>query len=329
MTRTFLVVGCGSIGTRHLVNLRRLRAGRLLAADVNDDRRAAACKASGATPVASLEDGLDESPDAVLVCTPPVDHVATGLKALRYGAHLFVEKPLSHDVGQARRLVAAARRRRRILRVGYNLRLEPGLLRLAKLLADGRLGQPVAAVAEFGQYLPEWRPTRDYRSVYTARRALGGGILLDASHEIDAVRHLLGQPARVYARLQRAPHLKADAEGIADLVLGYRHGLSANLHLDFVQHGYERRLKVVGTRGTALWDFGKRTLAVRAPLPAKERVTRLPADPNAMYLEEMRDFLACLSGADGRIPDGADALDTLRVVAAAQRSARAGREVRV
>jgi predicted dehydrogenase len=327
MTRTIAVIGCGSIGTRHLRNLRTLRAGRLLAVEPDAERRRAAVAASRAEPFQDAEAALAEAPDAVLVCTPPADHAATGRRALHAGAHVFIEKPLAHTTAAARTLVREAKRHHRVLAVGYNLRFESGLRRVQALRRAGTLGPLLTAHAEFGQYLPDWRPTRDHRTVYTARRAQGGGILLDASHELDTLRWLLGEPSRVVARTRVAPHLTDEVEGVADLLIRFPENVIANVHLDFVQHGYERRLKLAGTQATALWDFGQRRVQVRRPGTARPRAYSIPADANRMYLDEMRAFLRALDGKTLELASGADGLRALALVEAAQRSAATNRSV--
>ena len=96
---------------------------------------------------------------------------------------LFIEKPLAHD----RAALAAIRRaiadRTVATMVGCNYRFEPGLVRVQELLAAGAIGKPLSCRAEFGQWLPSWRPATDYRKGYAARRETGGGIILDRIHD--------------------------------------------------------------------------------------------------------------------------------------------------
>ena len=144
-------------------------------------------------------------PDFVVICTPPVFHVEQALLALQSHAHVFIEKPLSHESSGIERLIAEARRNDRNVQVGYNLRFHPGLQILKDLIDSGKIGRVLWLNAESGQYLPDWRPWQNYRDSYSARKDLGGGIILDGSHELDYICWLLGRPTGVSCR---AEHFK-------------------------------------------------------------------------------------------------------------------------
>lgn len=327
------MVGCGSIGSRHLANLRGLGVGRLAVADPDPARREAAEADAGAhATYADHREALKaETPDAVLICTPPVLHVAQALDAVRAGAHLFVEKPLSHDLGGVEELLQEARDRNRILQVGYNLRFHPGPRRVRELLDDGAVGRVLWARAEVSQYLPDWRPDRDYRKTYTAVRKEGGGVLLDASHEGDLLRWLLGEVEEVACMAGTFGDLDVDVEDTAALLLRFHSGVLGEVHLDFVRRDRARGLVVCGTGGTLVWDHVAGTLDHR-PADGPARTEDVEADPNAMYVAEMEAFLAAVAGGEAAPPrgaaDGEEGLRTLQVVLAAKEAARTGRTVR-
>ena len=112
----------------------------------------------------------------------------------------MIEKPLADRLEGTDALATEARDQHRKVQIAYNLRFHPGLLKLRDLIQTGELGRVFWVRAEAGQYLPDWRPSQDYRQSYTARRDLGGGILLDGSHEIDYLMWLLGKPVDVFCR---------------------------------------------------------------------------------------------------------------------------------
>ncbi len=148
------------------------------------------------------------------------------------------------------------------MQVGYNLRFHPGLRKLKELVEAETLGRLLWAYVEAGQYLPDWRPWQDYRQSYTARRDLGGGILLDGSHELDSITWLMGKPTEVMCMAGKVSALEVDVEDCADVLLRFPCGAQADIHLDFVQHGYSRSCKLVGELGTALWDFTSREVKI-------------------------------------------------------------------
>lgn len=320
------VVGCGSIGQRHLANLRELGVRHVLATDTDPERLERA-RAYGSMSCADLDSLLDRAPGAVIVCTPPATHAAIGLRALRAGADVLMEKPIAVTLDDADELVRVASASGRVLRVGYNLRFHRGLERVHELVASGVIGRVLAARAEFGQYLPDWRPTMDYRTGYNAHENLGGGILLDGTHEIDYLRWILGEFGSVMAVLARNSDLDIDVEDIACLLL-QRDRLVAEVHLDSVQRTYARQCKLIGTVGTLTWDYslGIRLEGRGPTMPVIEGV--IPA-PNEMYIEELRSFLQRGERDDPRAATGRDGRDVLAIAVAARRSATEGRKIAI
>jgi predicted dehydrogenase len=291
-----LVLGVGSIGRRHCANLCALGVELIDVFDPAPERCRPVVEELGAVAHARFEDALAAGPDVVLVCTPPVLHVEQAIAALEAGCHVFVEKPLSHSLERVAELEALARERRRVVQVGYNLRFHPGLRILKRLLEDGTLGRPLWVEAESAQYLPDWRPWQDYRASYTARRCLGGGILLDGSHEVDYLTWLLGRPSEVLCMAGRVSDLDVDVEDCATLLLRFPPRTLASVHLDFVQRGYTRWCKVAGERGTAHWSFSAREVRLTLAGPAGSQSLPYAFDLNEMYVAELRQFLACVAG---------------------------------
>ncbi|HEU4631879.1 MAG TPA: Gfo/Idh/MocA family oxidoreductase [Gemmatimonadaceae bacterium] len=322
-----LVVGCGAIGRRHLRNLAALGVARLAACDPDPARRAQAAEL-GARGFAELDDALEAArPEAVLVCTPPALHVAQASRSLQCGAHVFVEKPLAPDLAAADALVALAEARPtrpRVVQVGYNLRFHPAIRRLAEVLRAGELGRPLWAFAEFGQYLPAWRPGDDFRASYSVRTEDGGGVLLDVSHELDYVLSLFGRPHRVGCMLGSADALGVGTEESASVQLAFPGGAHADVHVDFLQRTYRRGCRIVGSEGTASWQWGEPWLALASA--GREGVECIPVDGAAdMYMEELRHFLHCIATATRPEAGLAEGRAALRVALAARAAAASGR----
>ena len=325
----FLVVGAGSIGSRHSRNLAGL-GHRVRVWDVDRDRLREAARLPGIEAATSFDEGLAERPDAVLICTPPSRHLDPARRALAAGAHLFVEKPIAHVSDGVEALIDEARRRSRVLAVGFNLRFLPSLGHVKALLESKRIGRVLAVRAAFGSYLPEWRPGRDYRDNYAVRSELGGGILLDAIHEVDYLGWLFGEATELFCATGHWSDLAGDTEDLAEVTLHLESGVLAQVHLDYLQRRYQRNLEVIGDAGVIVWDYPTHSVTVFEPGSPSGETTRVDdGDPNAMYLDEMRHFVRCLESHETPLVDGNEALRSLRLVEAAKRSARERRAVKV
>lgn len=316
----FLVVGAGSIGTRHARNL--LALGHEVAGwDASPHRiERARAEIPGFVGAAGLEAGLACRPDAVLVCTPPATHVAIARQAVEAGCHVFVEKPMAHTSVEVPALLDAAKRASRILAVGLNLRFLPSLRRVRTLLEGERIGRVYSARASFGFYLPWWRAGRDYTDTYSVNAALGGGVLLDLVHELDYLGWLLGEAVELCCATGHVSALAGDTEDLAELTVRFASGAIAQVHLDYLRCAYRRDLEIVGAGGVITWDYTSRAVQVLGPEPDRvERLDGASDAPNeAMYVEEMRHFIRCLEGCEEPVVDGWDALRSLRMVEAAK-----------
>ncbi|AFM25496.1 Gfo/Idh/MocA family protein [Desulfomonile tiedjei] len=290
-----LVAGSGSIGRRHMRNLHGLGAERLFAVDPDPERLVPVKEELGVIDFSDYSDALEKvRPDVVFVCSPPVYHVQQTREALQAGAHVFVEKPLSHDFKHVDDLILEAKNSHHIVQVGYNLRFHPGFRETARLLSEGHIGRVLYASAHVAQYLPDWRPWQDYRLSYTARKELGGGIILDASHEIDYIIDLLKKPVAVACMAGTVGDLQVDVEDCATILLRFSSGAQADIHMDFLQRDYARSCRLVGEKGTIIWDYGAAQVRLFRSDSEQWQTIEVSCDPNDMYVEEVRDFLACI-----------------------------------
>jgi predicted dehydrogenase len=320
----YLVVGTGSIGQRHIKNLLRLEAGEVTAFDLSPERRGETVSQFGIAVFDDLDKGLAARPDAVLVTTPPDAHVEVASRAARAGCHLFIEKPLSHrldGLDELERLVADGNL---VSLVGCNLRFHPALAEAKRLVATGAVGRVVAVMAQFGQYLPTWHPWEDYRRMYSAHRNQGGGVILDAIHEVDYVRWMLGEVAEVACFADKLSDLDLDVEDTAALVLRFESGAIGEIHLDYVQRDYSRNCTLIGDGGTIRCDLAAAHTSVYTEGTGRWDIAcSLPDwDVNEMYVDELRHFTRCLSGLEQSVCDIRQGRRVLQVALAARLAAQ-------
>lgn len=322
----FLVVGCGSIGKRHIGNLIGLGVRDIIAFDTQTSRREEVKERFGVTVLNSLEEAWKHKPNAAVITVPTSLHVPLALQAARYGCHLFIEKPLSHTMEGIDKLLREVKERGLITLVGCNMRFHPGLMRVKELIDEGAVGKLVAARVEVGQYLPDWHPLEDYRHSYSARHDLGGGVILDAIHEIDYIRWMLGEVKAVACFAGKLSRLEIETEDTAAILLRFSSGVIGEIHMDYVQRAYSRTCQIIGDEGTIRWDYITDEVRWYSAATREWQVFRNPSgwDPNQMYLAEMQHFLRCLVGEEKPTLDVFEGARVLEVALAAKASAEAG-----
>lgn len=324
-----LIIGSGSIGQRHLSNLRQLLPNAkitILRHDPSIPAPEEAAKLSDRI-VYRLEDAFEEGLDFAVVASPAPMHVAVALPLAERGVHIFVEKPIADRLDGVDQLLDASRRHGGALLVGYVLRHHPLLQAVREMIVGGAIGRVLSVRAEVGQYLPEWRPASDYRRTVSARKDLGGGVLLELSHEIDYVRWLVGEPTSVFSRVARVGDLEIDVEDLAEIVLQFAGGALGSIHLDMVQAEATRTLRMIGSEGTIDCNLRGGTMRVYSRRTKRwdERAFPEAAAGDNIYLAQMRHFLECVAGRAEPCVTGEDGRRALRIALAAKESAQGDR----
>jgi len=322
-----LVVGGGSIGRRHLRNLKTLGLKHLGLVEPDVSRRDVVAAELLVEVFSELRAGLDWAPNFVLVATPTHLHAEQTLEIVRRGIPVFVEKPLSHTATGVSEIVDLMAEKKLVSMMGCNMRFHPGPAKVKQLIDDGRLGKVLFARIYAGSYLPDWRPESDYRENYAARVETGGGCILDCIHEIDLARWYLGEVQSVFCNAGHLSSLEIETEDVASLVCRHASGCVSEIHLDYVQRTYERGCQIVGELGSIFWDFNDKTVRLYSATD-KEWITYAQPetwDVNRMYVDEMNHFLDCL--ADGRptalpIPEAAAVMHIVFAAKASSQHAR-------
>lgn len=300
MARKILVVSLGSIGQRHLRNARSLLPG----AQIGVFRQSAPASAKvpeGADAIFhDLQSALAFKPDAVIIASPANLHIGNAKAFLGIGAHLFIEKPLAAAGKDLAGFEQAVRSSSAFVMVGYVLRFLPVLHSIRNLIREERIGKVRTAHVQVGQYLPDWRPSDDYRKGVSAQAALGGGALLELSHEIDYSLWLFGRPQALQCSLGKVGGLDIDVEDSAHIVLEYASPAKRVLiQLDFLQRVANMALQIVGSEGNLEADLINETVRIITPGKPQGEAMAVPtlANGNEIYLRQF-DFFFTKSFAD-------------------------------
>ncbi len=321
-----LVASLGSIGRRHLANIRAAepQAEILVLRHTRSDEG----PPPGADGVVySLDEAVGWSPEVAFICAPTAMHARVGIALADAGAHLFVEKPIAATTADAAALVEATTRAGRVLLVGYNLRFLPSLRALHRELQSGSIGRPMSMRAEVGQYLPDWRPGADYRNTNTARPELGAGIEFELSHEIDYARWLLGDVESVFGTFARTSDLEIEGDDTAEIVLRFRSGALGSIHMDMTQRVATRSCRVAATEGTLTWDGIAGTVRRFRVHEGWTTIHDGDGDRNEMYVAETQHMFACVRGEQTPVCGGIDGTQVVQIAEATRKSAGSGMRI--
>lgn len=251
-----LVVGLGSIGRRHIKNI------KFIDKDIQIAVWRQFSKEANLGDVVSLvekvffskTDSLKWNPDIVFITNPATMHAETALTFAKHNCHLFIEKPLSVNQDYLDELIEEVDKRSLIALVGYVLRFSNPIRIMKEAIDKGCIGKPLSIRVSVGQNLLSWRPDRNYQETVSGRSDLGGGVCFELSHEIDYARWLMGEVKDVYALVSKVSNLDIDVEDVADILLKFKSEAVGNIHLDMIDYAKDRSCRIIGDKGTLIWN---------------------------------------------------------------------------
>lgn len=323
-----LIIGFGSIGRRH----HSLAKKYFPNADIKILR-------SGSNPGLSedsnmlykLDDAFRFKPELSILCNPSPFHIPVAEYMMRLNSHLLIEKPISNTDADVKFLLTEAAHKKIIVHVGYNLRFSESLKRFKDEILSGRLGEVLLIRSEVGQYLPDWRPHVNYQTTVTASQALGGGVLLELSHEIDYLLWIFGRPLWVRATSLNIGEFDIDVEDYVNILFGYGDSKVVNLTLDCVRRDPIRTCKVVGTLGTIEWNGIKNSVNYFDAYNKKWILLKqFPINPNSTYEAEWEVLKTAIKEGKTANTGAWEALDVMKIIKAVKNSSsRLGAQVMI
>jgi predicted dehydrogenase len=316
------VVGCGSIGSRHLEVLRGLEDLCPIAVPKRPER-ISELESAGYITARDLDEAVRKGAELCIIATDTGRHVDDGLGAIERGLDILVEKPIAPTAEEAHRLTERASQAGRAVFVGCVLRFSESLNTFRDLLP--KVGQLHSVRIECQSFLPEWRPNRPYQQSYSADPR-EGGVLLDLIHEIDYGGWLFGWPRAVQGRLMNRGRLGIASDEVAELSWETPEGCVLSMNLDYLTRPAHRRIRACGDKGTIQWDAIAGTVTlIGAGSPIEEIGSSQTR--NEMISAQTRAFVGtCRGEPDARLATGEDGVRALAVCDAARRSSRSRRE---
>jgi len=328
-----LIVGLGSAGTRHL----GLALGLFPEAEIKVLRNQGRVvdPKYGVSCLESFDEAIQFAPQIAVIANPSTHHLPIALALAYQGTHLLIEKPLSASLVGVQKLIDTCKTKKTVLMVGYNLRHSPSLLQFFQLVKSNYVGEIFSVRSEVGQYLPNWRPETDYRKGVSANHALGGGVMLELSHEIDYLQWIFGEIDWVSASLSRQSLLEIDVEDSAHLIMGFKsqsshQQLIATLNLDFIRQDQTRYCIAIGEKGSLRWDGinGHVSVLEKGESEWKVVFTSEPSNEKT-YLSEWLTFIDRVNNLAIPSGQGLEEIRVMEVVECARLSSKRKAQVSV
>lgn len=327
------IVGAGSAGLRHLALARELNPEADIRMLAYTPLEHVPVRASG--NLTSLDELARFQPNMAVIATPATRRLAALQVLAGTGAALLVEKPLASDLGEATEVAQICATGYEVSMVGYNLRFTACAPLVRSAVIDRAIGDVLGFRCEVGQYLPDWRPAKDYRTSASARSDLGGGALLELSHEVDYLHWILGTPEWVLSHESRQSTLEIDVEDSVHAVIGFRGtesprgpGATGTVSLDLFRRDPSRLLNVQATEGSLTWDVFAGEVHRYDPSTSKwNRLLSEANDVRSSHRRQWQHFIACYRGESEPRVSVQSALVTAVLISAIRESSLSGRKL--
>ena len=313
--KKILIISLGSIGKRHIRVIKKLRP----EIKINLLRRKIPLNKSKEEELiyktfTCLKEAIKDGIDAAIIASPAKFHIKQSLQILKENIPIFIEKPISDNLESCFELKKLATKKNIPITVGYVLRHSKILNEFKKLIKENHIGKNIYAEIKYGSYLPLWRNNIDYRESVSSKSSLGGGVLLELSHEINYANWLFGPLKNLKSIAINTNLLEINVEDIAKIIAINNKNFLVQLHLDFCSNSEERFCKLYGTSGFINLDFKDKLITLKKYDSEKIKSIKVNESYDDMYVNQMRHFLNCIEKKINPIVTIDDAIETMKLI---------------
>jgi predicted dehydrogenase len=296
-----LIIGYGSIAKKHVQVLRKIIPDVHIIALRSTPKSTVDINIKSVYSWAEVDDDID----FVIISNPTSEHYSAILEATKFNIPLFIEKPPLASLEGANKLAERIKAKNIISYTAFNLRFHPVIAWLKENLKSYRV---IEVSVYCGSYLPDWRPGRDYKEIYSAKKNLGGGVHLDLLHELDYVNYLFGLPISSNSYLSKKSDLDIDSYDCAHYWLEYSR-FNVTVLLNYYRRDIKRDLEIVCENETIIADLidGKITKSTGEVL--------FDSNPDIIktYEVQMTYFIKCIAKKEPTMNSYEEALQTLKL----------------
>lgn len=304
------VIGVGAMGYNHARVYYRLEEANLVAvSDVSERTLNKVCEKYDAKGYSDYEDLLkDPEIEVVSVCVPTTHHHDVVMKAIEYGKHVLVEKPIAFSLEEAEQMIAAAKEKGVILGTGHVERFNPAVQKAKELIENDVIGDVVSASAKrVGPFPPRIKDV---------------GVCIDlAIHDLDVMYYLFNEDVeQVYGTMSSILD-KTDFEDHAEIMVSFTNATGI-LEVNWLTPYKRREIEITGTDGIISVDYIEQSIEVFGKFAQDINIKH--EEP---LKEELKSFLEAVDEGKDPVITGEDGLNALKMVIAASKSSRAHKPI--
>ena len=287
-----LICGSGSIGKRHIQNLVSLGCEDIILYKTR--KKDLPSFAVNFPCYFDLMEALDQQPKVAFITNPTSMHMGTALRCARSKCHLFIEKPLSHNLDNINDLISICKENKLVCMIGYMMRYHPLILRMRSYINSGKLGKIVRYRSFWGEDVSTWHPWEDYRKSYSTNIQMGGGPELTLSHDIDLALWLINSEVSGVSKIvNNNSNLKLNCNHGVDFNIRFNNKVTADIHLDYFTNPPLRNYDIVFEKGRVHFDYFNNEMRIVSKEESKTVISD-DFERNDLFVSEIKAFLDAL-----------------------------------
>tara|TARA_A100001015_G_C15036196_1_gene736359 strand:+ start:3136 stop:4131 length:996 start_codon:yes stop_codon:yes gene_type:complete len=302
-----LILGLGSIGQRHLRNLksiskkfkffslRRKYITPLL--DKNNNYKKGSIE--NIYKIKNFRNFKEiKNINAAFICTPSKYHVVEAIELLKKNINIFVEKPIGSSLKKINQLKKIIHKKPKLKSMmGFQLKFNPIILSLKKLILKKTIGKLYNIFIHHGEHIDDFHPYESYVNSYAARKELGGGVILTQIHELDYLFFLFNgfkiNVKKTYP--SKISNLKINVEDnvTANLELVKKnYKIKCLLHLNYYERPKKRSILLIGEKGKIECDLNSGKIIIFKNNKTKSILLKF--DRNQIFINQIKYFINCI-----------------------------------
>lgn len=278
-----LIIGLGSIGKKHAAIIKALQPNAEIFA-LRSNKSAE--EYDGIQNIFSYKKIDEFKIDFAIISNPTSEHTQTILQLLDFRIPLFIEKPIDISL-DIQDLIDSINEQGIITYIACNLRFLDCIKFVKEQIATKQVKKINEVNVYCGSYLPDWRPSLDYRKVYSAISELGGGVHLDLIHELDYLYWFFNMPKQINRFHKSQSSIKIASIDYSNYILEYD-GFCANVILNYYRRDPKRTLELVFENETWNIDLLANTVTCKNKIifSSKQKISDT-------YIDQMKYFIDC------------------------------------
>jgi predicted dehydrogenase len=296
----FLIVGLGSMGKRRIRNLQRLGYTDIIGVDNRPDRQKESQKLYSIKTYSDIKKSLLEKPTAMIISTPPDQHLKYAILAIKYNIPFFTE--LNLIANHVQKIADKANKKKIIACPSFTMRNHPVIKEIKKLVDSNVIGKIHLVLHHTGHYLPNWHPWEKPEEFFVSKKETGGAKELLAA-DLVWLSYVFPPPKSISGHVNKISKLKINADDVYSTTMKLENNIICNILIDVISIPSIKITKIIGERGTIICDivngnlkisYGKKWREIRVNVGDVAKGYKGITPPETLYEDEMRSFIDLL-----------------------------------